>query len=209
MHYQYVVPDEDTPGVFEATIKDSMESRGLIFDAAISPSGNEVVLLGVWNQLGNFMWVLHDYTGSEFFSGNKRFIGLDAAYNQGILTAAAYDTDSTGYFSNRAFDEIPPTLYHFETSPWNPDRTGVSLDPNWTASLALYPNPTHRQLFVEGTPGTEFQIVDMLGKSMVSHRFSFSETLTLQVEHWPSGVYGCFWRRGTQTYFQQLQVQPY
>ena len=63
----YVLPN--TPGEYVAELRDSLDVDMLITAADIDESG-VVVLLG-YNVVFNFMWVLWDYEGTDFFQATK------------------------------------------------------------------------------------------------------------------------------------------
>ena len=87
VHYTLPV----TPGTYIAQRKEEFAVNGLITDATISvTNANEIVLIGYTKDLFNlFIWVLWDYTGDNFFSGNKRRVGLGSSIT---------GTNRRGYF---------------------------------------------------------------------------------------------------------------
>ena len=71
----YVLPKE--PGDYAAVLVDSFNVAGLVTAADYNKKDGEVVLLGYTNQSWiPFTWLLFDFTGHRFFSGNKRRIDM-------------------------------------------------------------------------------------------------------------------------------------
>ena len=68
-----------TPGSFKANALAIFDTQGLVTDAAISPNGKYVALLGyLKGHLSSFMWLFSNYMGTNFFKGNaQRFLLTD------------------------------------------------------------------------------------------------------------------------------------
>jgi hypothetical protein len=81
----------DTAGTYQLFPMDTMNADGLITGADVISGGSDIILCGYKNY-NPFIWLLFDFPGSNFFSGNKRRI------------------DFSGI--------IPAKLFRLNTSPW-------------------------------------------------------------------------------------------
>ena len=70
----YALPKSE--GTHTATKRLNLDVKGLVTGADIHPLHHTVVLSGYTKTLNRFAYMLYDYTGSDFFSGNKRRINL-------------------------------------------------------------------------------------------------------------------------------------
>ncbi len=64
-------------GVWQAEYVDSFDVNGLITGADYQPETNQLVLVGYTNRTWlPYMWIMFDFRGNDFFSGNKRRINF-------------------------------------------------------------------------------------------------------------------------------------
>ncbi|MEI6062171.1 MAG: T9SS C-terminal target domain-containing protein [Bacteroidota bacterium] len=107
----YVLP-ADT-GNFIAKYVGQFNANGLITDAAISKNGN-IVLLGYkkmcWKFYSCFAWLLSDYQGGEFFSGNRSRIKLGSAFHLGQTEGVALKKNGQLWISAESI--LSGILYH-------------------------------------------------------------------------------------------------
>jgi hypothetical protein len=122
------------PGTYVAQLQAQFKVNGAITGADISTTNlNEVVLIGYDVTNANlFMWLLFDYAGNNFFTGNKRQIGLSNVTNYGQIEGVTFTSDLTGYISSERFERtviifgipfqitVPARLYSFSTADWIP-----------------------------------------------------------------------------------------
>jgi hypothetical protein len=104
-----------TPGTYSAVNEGSYDVNGLITGATYVDNKQVAVLSGYSNTLQPFIFLLYDFTGVDFFNGNKRKIGLNLAFHQveGIASQ-----DGLNYFiSNEFFSETIPILGTITTQP--------------------------------------------------------------------------------------------
>lgn len=101
-----------TPGTQQAQRVDSFDARGLVTGADISPSGKEIVLVGYTRSLGVFLWVMNDFGGSRFLSGNRKLIKLGDFSGLGQIEAVGYTDDQHLFFSSEKIPLLPARLYH-------------------------------------------------------------------------------------------------
>lgn len=105
----YVLPK--SPGTHTAQFKSELDVDGLITGAAYLEEKKLVVLCGYSKQLKPFLYLLYDFKGHDFFSGNKRKIKLTLLYHQmeGIATK-----DGLHYYITNEYFEIKPFVKVFQ-----------------------------------------------------------------------------------------------
>lgn len=99
----YVLPKNS--GIYQAKFKASLDVNGLITGGTISEQQKIIVLCGYSKTLQPFLYLLYDYAGTDFFSGNRRKIKVRLPFHQieGIAT-----NDGLRYFlTNEAFQRKP------------------------------------------------------------------------------------------------------
>jgi hypothetical protein len=65
-----------TAGTYPANKRNGLDVNGLVTGADIHPAHHTVVLTGYTKTLNRFAYLLYDYEGTDFFSGNKRRINI-------------------------------------------------------------------------------------------------------------------------------------
>lgn len=76
----YVLPKK--PGNHVAQLKQTIDVQGLITGVTFFPSKKLIVLCGYSRIAMPFLYLLYDYVGSDFSSGNKRKIRIPLAFHQ-------------------------------------------------------------------------------------------------------------------------------
>jgi hypothetical protein len=116
-----------TPGTYSITAVEDYNVTGLITDAGIS-STNQIVLIGYTQSFEDlFMYLLYDYAGNNFFSGNKRRLNLgksisplDPAQEKGQIEGVSFTGNASGYVSSERINQsgyiVNPRLYSFTVS---------------------------------------------------------------------------------------------
>ena len=95
-------------GTYIATVVETLFTNYLV-TAADKAIGNRVVaLLGYQNSgtANHFMYLLSDYTGENYFSGNKRRIDLPGVTVMGQAEGITFKNGYYGYISNEKFVRI-------------------------------------------------------------------------------------------------------
>lgn len=121
---------KNSPGIQEAELISSFDTRGLITGASLNRQDNEIVLTGyvmkVWTP---FVWILFDYDGDDFFSGNKRridFLNLPTVQTEGVCYTSGKNlmisAEQTSTFSARVF--------RFNTASWTDHLSQLSKKRN-------------------------------------------------------------------------------
>ena len=154
-------------------------SAGLITGADINREAEEVVLIGyTLNSWVPFMWVLFDYKGNRFFSGNKRridMLNVTATQTEGIC----YVNGKKGVISSEGRRLFTQTMYNFSTAAWTDKAyAGVRTQSIKEIKVKLFPNPLEKSklhILFERAPASEFQlaIFDSSGKQIFVQSYSF------------------------------------
>jgi hypothetical protein len=166
-----------TSGIAETI--ESFDVQGLITGADISPDKKTVVLLG-YNTSGFpdvFVWLLWDFTGEHFFSGNKRRIELGTPLTLGKSEGIGFRDNCTGYITNEVLDYPPvhvaPAVRVFDFCQWI-GETAATHDPASGAGFSAYPNPfsqiIHFQYFLNDRPAI-LRVFDAMGRSVLQSSF--------------------------------------
>jgi hypothetical protein len=90
-----------TAGTYSAAYLQSFNVNGLITGADYIASCNRVVLVG-YNRVVNgatFIWNLFDFSGANFFNGNKRRIETDVINTTGQVEGISFIDGNTAYVS--------------------------------------------------------------------------------------------------------------
>ena len=143
-----------------AILSDGFNVDGLITDATFDPISERVMLLGYKNNGGNlytsFIWILWDYQGSFFFSGNKRRIEIGSMFTLGQTEGIALYNGTNGYVSSEQISSvitIPPKLFKFDFSQYlEPELLDIILVDS--LPTLVYPNPGHSYVTIHGKKGT-------------------------------------------------------
>lgn len=93
------------PGSYVAKLKSTFDVQGLITGATYLESKKLLVLCGYSKLLQPFVYLLYDFTGTDFFSGNKRKAEVSLPFHQveGIATSDGLKY----YISNEKFTQQP------------------------------------------------------------------------------------------------------
>jgi hypothetical protein len=115
----YALPKE--PGTYVAQLKGTHDVDGLITGATYVEDKRLVVLTGYSMTLRPFFYLLYDFSGHDFFSGNKRKVNLKMRFHQveGIATSDGL----TFYITNEAIIKRPiintkQQFHKFDLSPY-------------------------------------------------------------------------------------------
>jgi len=93
------------PGQYIAKLKTIHDVRGLITGATFLESKNLVVLCGYTKRLKPFLYLLYDFSGADFFAGNKRRIKLRLPFHQ--VEGVATENGLQYYLTNENFSRKP------------------------------------------------------------------------------------------------------
>ena len=155
----YALPK--TPGTYSARRVSSWNVGGLITGATYNPRKKQVVLCGYSSLLQPFVVLLYDYTGNDFFSGNKRKMSLGLSFHQveGIALGDDYHYYLTNEYISRSIISINAKYHKLDLTDYlyvsdsTPDTSTVALHRVGEGSeIIVYPNPAREKITVEGLP---------------------------------------------------------
>lgn len=189
----YVLPA--TPGSHVAQLRDSLAVQGQITGADITDDG-KAVLLGYNVSTGEtFLWLLFDFPGSRFFSGNKRKISLGSALLVSQPEGIVFRNETYGYICSERYSALPQKLLRFDIRQWteNPSMAAENFE---SAGISVAPNPFSASLsidFQKVIPGlVSLLLVDANGKTVRNR--SLKDQITpgrfrLETDSLPIGSY--------------------
>lgn len=191
----YALPKE--AGTYEADLRDSFNVNGLITGASFREEDSLLVLVGYSPFLTPFAYLFWDYTGTQFFSGNKRKIELTIPFHQ----VEAIDWNPNGryfFISNERFNNvvnISPKLHRLYVDQWldNSISNTTSPFPNDSDGIAVFPNPSQSKINIH-FPGVsqsiEASIYTSEGLAISRSALNFtSGKAELDVSTWKPGLY--------------------
>lgn len=192
----YTVPA--VQGTYTALLVDSFNVNCLITSAAIQHNG-VVVLLGYDNTgfAPCYIWMLNDYQGSFFFSGNKRMFSLGSAAINGQVEGIDFANNSYGYITNERFQQftfnVPPQLKSFNLSNYLPAVTNLATLSNQQISIKVSPVPSNKEITLSIIPfssNNKYKIIitDLNGKIVLSEKIA-KEITKLNIENLHNGVF--------------------
>ena len=212
----YALPK--TPGTYSAYLKDSFDVDGQITGADIATNG-EVALIGydLRPTLGaSFIWLIWDYSGSDFFSGNKRRIDLGNSLANGQTEGIMYYDDYKGYVSAEKTSLTPVKLSEYETHTWTRDTmTGLfEHTGTMTFGFGILPNPAAKQVLLNfyGVPAVkklEVEMYDSIGQLVYRKRHSVSDIMhKIDVTKFAPGQYYVHVAAGGAELVKPLIIYP-
>jgi len=192
----YALPK--SPGTYKAKLTASFNVDGLITGATFVDSKNLVVLCGYSSSLDvPFVYLLYDFTGSDFFSGNKRKITIDCLYHQveGISTVNGLKYYiSNEYVSFGSLLTVTNKLQIIDLSMWLKKYfntiTGTP-EGNEDSRYKPYPIPAANYISVrcdDSLRYSKYSLTDMAGNTVKSGILP-DEIPGIYVADLPAGLY--------------------
>jgi hypothetical protein len=191
----YVLPK--IPGTYSAQLKASIPVNGLITGANYQEDKRLITLIGYSSLLQPFLYLLYDFQGTNFESGNKRKVGLNLPFHQteGITSEnGIHYYVSNEYFSN-AFATTTQKLHTLNLSnflqPYINSLTNHIETLNESYNLTLTPNPTNQSISIHSENLTFKTIVISTNFGKIVQQTSVNEAneLTLNVASLLPGSY--------------------
>jgi hypothetical protein len=187
----YVIPK--TPGTYSAALKTTFDVQGLITGAVLLAREKVVGLCGYTSFLQPFVWLLYDFTGSEFFSGNKRKISVPLPFHQ--IEGITSSDGLTWYMTNEYFSIVPTPqkLHIFDFSQYlvnylNGLTQEVPQRENGQ-SVSLYPNPSTGCITIKCEDRlTAYSLLNTEGKVLKSGTLTDGES-EINISELPKGTY--------------------
>jgi len=186
------------PGTFIANLKSSYDVKGLITGAVYLESQKLIALSGYSNLLEPFIYLLYDFSSSDYFGGNKRKIIVSLPFHQveGIATADGLKY----YISNESFTltpyiDTPQKLHILNLNPFlEKYKEYLSANIIKTESegdYEIYPVPAGNFINVKrasNLPQDDYSIINYLGKTVLTGKLPESENC-IDISSLPCGLY--------------------
>ena len=144
------------PGNHIASLKTTFDIDGLVTGAVFLQSQRLIALCGYSNLLEPFIYLLYDFNGPAYFTGNKRKISLSLPFHQieGIATTNGLKYFvSNEYFSQPPIINIQQKLHILDLSSYLGnylDSSSISVLPSVTHhNFLFYPNPVNNIITIE------------------------------------------------------------
>jgi len=196
----YVLPK--TPGTHVAQLAGTYNVGGLVTGATYLEDKKLVVLSGYSTLLSPFINLFYDYTGHDFFSGNKRKLSVSLNFYQveGIATQNGLDYFiSNENFVQAPFVNTPQKLHKFSLEPFlGAYLKSVAQENNLEtpqtlsgAGISIYPNPAYDMLRIDGKQnivGRKYTIVDINGK-LIKKGMLNSTSNIIDISALSAGIY--------------------
>jgi len=158
------------PGSYSTTLRGTLDIQGLITGATYLEDKRLIALCGYTAVLQPFLFLLYDFTGTDFTSGNKRRMGLNLSFHQ--VEGIATNNGLKYYLSNEYFSQsiidIPQKLHTIDLSA---QLGNYLLDPQNAIEVIagqafiIYPNPTQGDVHIISTTAPiRYQWINIQGK---------------------------------------------
>lgn len=193
----YVLPK--TPGTYTAQFKTTYDVNGLITGATYLEDKKLIVLSGYSSLVSPFLYLLYDFKEHDFFSGNKRKVGMSgSSFHQveGIATANGTDYFVTNeHLAQQPFINVAQKLHRLDLSSFLAgylENLSLGTYQNQIRNLIrIYPNPTKDIVHIDADTtlsGLRYTFYDMNGKQAISGIIN-SGTNRIDVSKLASGIY--------------------
>ncbi len=161
--------------------------NGLITGATYIEQMKLVILSGYSSLLSPFVWLLYDFDGHRFFSGNKRRVGISLPFHQ--VEAIATANGNKVYMTNENFVQppiinSPQALHIFDFSPFlsgylNNLLMNITTTPG-QLEVFIYPNPATEFVSLrvaDSLAGMDFSVLDAFGRSQAKGQLNGNKAL--------------------------------
>ena len=187
-----------TPGTYIARLKSTYDVQGLITGATYLEPKNIIALTGYSNLLQPFIYLLYDFSGSDYFGGNKRKIDISIPFHQveGIVTTNGLKY----YISNELFTQPPystvPQKLHiiylnaYLENYFYPLITSIpeiNLDDNFV----IYPVPSSNLITIKTNNDLSqesYILTNQLGQAVLNGKLS-NENPSINISSLSNGLY--------------------
>ena len=181
-----------TVGSHNAMLLTTINNVGLITGATIKEDVNLIAMCGYSSRLSPFIYLLYDFTNTNFSTANKRKININFPFHQveGISTSNGIDYFITNEnFVNTTFGiNNPQKLHIFSLANFlNPYLSSLTLNEFDNKKYYLYPNPTNDLIYFNNiSEKIPYIIFNNLGKVIKEGEI---ENNKLNIDGFKSGVY--------------------
>lgn len=183
-----------TAGSHIANLITSINVNGLITGATLKEDSRLIALCGYSSTLQPFVYLIYDYSGTNFSVANKRKLNIKLPYHQieGISTSNGLEYNlSNESFIRHPFINNPQKLHQLSLAPYLTNYfNSLSLN-NFNSTnnqTVLFPNPSNGEIQINNLQSADqaYQIIALNGKLMKSGNFSNSIINTTDLE---KGIY--------------------
>lgn len=192
----YVIPK--IPGTYSARKKDSYNIQGLITGATYLEPKKLIVLCGYTSLLHPFLFLMYDFKGRDFFSGNNRRVTISLPFHQ--IEGIASNDGLKYYLSNEKFIQQPianyPQKLHLLVlddllKSYIDDFSNVEPVRKSDQIIRIFPNPVGDFVTILSSSsliGSEYNIFDHSGREILNGKF-MSENKTIDLSKLAPGPY--------------------
>lgn len=183
------------PGQYLAKLKSGYDVKGLITGSVFIASKGIIVLTGYSRTLDPFFYLLYDFKGNDFFSGNKRKLEINLPSHQ--IEAIASSDGIKYYATNEHFSfppliNVPQKIHIFNLSSYLGSFAGLKIpSPDDERNYILSPVPVHDQLKVRSLPvlvPSPFALINITGRIIMTGTLDSDESI-LDVSGLSPGAY--------------------
>lgn len=172
------------PGLHIARLRSSYDVNGLITGSVFIESKGIVVLTGYSRTLDPFLYLLYDFTGTDFLGGNKRKVEINLPSHQveGIASS-----DGIKYYVTNEHFSFPPLInvsqkiHIFNLSSFLGFYTGLNIPlPDNLNNYIISPVPVHDQLKVRSMPllvPSHYSLVSLAGQVVIAGVLESDESM--------------------------------
>jgi hypothetical protein len=192
----YSIPK--TPGTHTAKNKATYNAGGLITGATYLKSKKLIVLCGYSKLLEPFIYLLYDFNGTDYFSGNKRKIAISLSYHQieGIATVNGLKYYlSNEYFTYPPFLSVPQKLHILNLNSYLENYlNSVTSAVNKTETndnYLVYPVPADNFIIVnrgEILQDENYSLINFTGQTVLAGKLTEEEN-SINISTFPGGFY--------------------
>jgi hypothetical protein len=182
------------PGTYIANLKTIYNIEGLITGAFFLESKSVVALCGYSNLFQPFIFLLYDFSGSGYFSGNKRKITLSLHQIEGITTSNGLKYYlSNEYYSYPPIINSPQKLHILDLSTFlGTYLNSIALSTPETiihSNIILYPNPAEDIITIESEHlSSIYYLMNSLGQTLMTGKLTTGNS-SFNISELAEGIY--------------------
>jgi hypothetical protein len=200
-----------TPGTYRLSPYTSFNVNGKITGADFNPATGEIALIGYMSsKFNSFLWLLNDFRGSMFFSGNKRRVEIGNSTTSWQTEGITYTGAVRFFISCETTSAVAASLYTLDKKDISSSLSTRVQDMVAEGNLRCFPNPASGQVTISG-----MEDITRIEASAISGEKLFdtfvqgnSYVLPLSMLHYGGGL--LLLRITTQSgvYFRRILVVP-
>ncbi len=184
-----------SPGSYSAKRRSSWDVNGLITGAVYLEDKRIIVLTGYSERLKPFFYLLYDFDGSDFSSGNKRKIEVLLPYHQieGIATTNGIKYFITNeYFSMEPLIKTRQKIHLFDLRAFLGNYLGLPfIRPDEVNNFIISPVPANDYVMIQSLADllpAGYMMINMTGQVVMTGELN-SESSTLNISGLNPGFY--------------------